>query len=409
MKNKVINAAVCDTRKATEESFAGFDKIIINAAVLIQGVSSSGLFSKYPVTLNVSNIIEIPDGQNITVKSINGKGQIGPNSNGTGIFLAVNGKLFIDDGSLEAVKSYYRISVNGKVVMPKSYEGQFSNIHVNGKAEYYPDGATILKADTEIDELFILRASNRLYYSSGNLFFLDTGIDTEKIAENGLRFAAKKIVIAKSLIGKLVPIFDEETEIVAVPDGAMLISGDLDLKQKTIRKYGNKICVTGDVSIKDADVLSSLEFLYADGTVSISKELEEPFDMIKCVAGEIRIINTDLGYITDRLAVKIGNTVLDKYPGGVRIEDCAKVTLSDELTPDVIMDKIYISDCAIVICTKEQEEAVSMITEDVAMIKTSGQNGDEDSRDNSAGNLLKEMFANQNDDNQVINASEYVM
>ena len=131
--------------------------------------------------------------------------------------------------------------------------------------------------------------------------------------------------------------------------------------------------------------------------------------MIECVAGEIRIINTDLGYITDRLAVKIGNTVLDKYPGGVRIEDCAKVILSDELTPDVIMDKIFISDCAIVICTKEQEEAVSMITEDVAMIKTSGQNGDEDSRDNPAGNLLKEMFANQNNDNQVINASEYVM
>ena len=181
-KNKVINVATCDARGVTEDSLAGYENITINAATLIIGERSKELLNRYPVTMNVSNVLEIPDNQDVTVKSINGKGEIGADTDGTGIFLMVNGKLVITDGSKEAVKSYYRIMVNGKALVPKSYEGCFSNIQVNGKIECYPDGATIIKANTEIDNLFLTRASNPLYYCSGNLFFLDSGIDTEKMS-----------------------------------------------------------------------------------------------------------------------------------------------------------------------------------------------------------------------------------
>ena len=261
-KNKMINAATCDARAVTEESLAGYENITINAAILIVNERSKELLNKYPVTMNAATVLEIPDGENVSVQSINGKGEIGPDSDGTGVFLMVNGKLVIADGSQEAVKSYYSIMVNGKVLMPKSFEGRFSNIQVRGKTEYYPDGATILKADTEIDDLFIARAANTLYYCSGNLFFLDTGIDSEKLLSKGLKFTAKRVVIAESLIGKLVTLFDEEAEIVKVPDGTKLIDDDLELKPKTIKKYGTRLCVTGDVSIKDAEALSSLEYLF---------------------------------------------------------------------------------------------------------------------------------------------------
>ena len=407
MKNKVINAATCDAREVTEESLAGFEHITINAAILIVGARSRELLSRYPVIMNVADVLEIPDGQDITVKSINGKGEIGPDADGTGVFLMVNGKLLVANGSAEAVKSYYRIMVNGKVLMPKSYEGQFPNIRVNGKTEYYPDGATILKADTEIDDLFVLRAANTLYYSSGNLFFLDTGIDTEKMIAKGLKFAAKKIVIAESLIGKLVSLFDEETEIVKVPDGTQRIDGKLELKPKTIKKFGTKLCVTGDVSIKDAEALSSLEYLFADGTVSVNKELEDAFDAIESVYDELRIIDPDLGYIVDRPAVKVGAAVLKKYPSGVRVEDCARVTLSEDLSAEDIMEKLQIVDCAMVICTKEQEEAVNLIAEDVAMIQVAGQ-GQEDEEDGMVGDILGGFFGKLKD-TQVINAAEYKM
>ena len=407
MKNKVINAATCDARGVTEESLAGFDSIIINAAILIVGEQSKELLNKYRVTMNVTNILELPDGQDIKVQNINGKGEIGPDADGTDVFLIVNGKLVISDGSQNAVKSYSRIIVNGKVLMPKSYEGQFPNIQVNGKTGYYPDGATILKADTEIDDLFVLRASNTLYYSSGNLYFLDTGINSEKMIEKGLKFSARKIVIAESLIGRLVALFDEEAEIVKVPDGTKLIDDDLDLKPKTIKKYGTKLCVTGDVSIKDAEALSSLEYLFADGTVSVNKELEDAFDEIESAYDELRIMDPNLGYIVDRPMVKVGAAVLKKYPLGVRVEDCAKVTLSEDLSAEEIMEKLHIADCAMVICTKEQEDAVNLVAEDVAMIKVSGQD-QEDEEDGEAKGMLGS-FLGKLKNTQVINAAEYKM
>ena len=404
-KNKMINAATCDARAVTEESLAGYENIIINAAILIVGERSKELLNQYPVTMNVANVLEIPDGQDITVKTINGKGEIGPDADGTGVFLMVNGKVVVSDGSQDAVKSYYRIMVNGKIVMPKSYEGKFPNIQVNGKTEYYPDGATILKADTEIDDLFIARVANKLYYSSGNLFFLDTGIDTEKMISKALKFTAKKIVIAESLIGKLVSLFDEEAEIVKVPDGTQHIDDDLELKPKTIKKYGTKLCVSGDVSIKDAEALSSLVYLFAEGTVRVNKELEEAFDEIESVYDELIVIDPDLGYIMDRPMVKIGAAILKKYPSGVQVKDCAKVTLSEDLSTEDIMEKLHIKACALVICTKEQEEAVNMIAEDVAMIQVAGQEPEDDEM---AGGMFGSLLGKVKD-TQVINAAEYKM
>ena len=408
-KNKMINAATCDARNVSEESLTGYENITINTAILIVNERSKELLNKYPVTMNAATVLEVPDGENISVQSINGKGEIGPDADGTGVFLIVNGKLSIADGSETAVKSYYRIMVNGKVLMPKSYEGRFSNIQVRGKAEYYPDGATILKADTEIDDLFVLRAANTLYYCSGNLFFLDAGIDTKKMIEKGLKFTAKKIVIAESLISKLVTLFDEEAEIVKVPDGTKLIDDDLELKPKTIKKYGSRLCVRGDVSIKDAEALSSLEYLFADGTVSVNKELEDAFEEIESVYDALKIIDPELGRITDRPMVKVGAAVLEKYPKGVRVEDCAKVTLSEDLSAEDIMEKLHIVDCAMVICSKEQEEAVGMIVEDVAMIQVSGQGSDdEDGEDGETLGMLGS-FLGKLKDTQIINAAEYEM
>ena len=410
MKKKIINAAICDARDVTEEALAGFDSITVNAAFLIVGARAKALLNQYPVAMNAATILELPDGQDIKVQSINGKGEIGPEADGTDVFLMVNGKLVIADGSREAVKSYYRIMVNGKVLMPKSYEGLFPNLQVNGKTAYYPDGATILKTDTEIDDLFALRASNHLYYCSGNLYFLDAGIDADQMLEKGLRFTAKKIVIAESLVGKLVSLFDEETELVKVPDGTQRIDDDLELKPKTIRKYGSKLCVCGDVTITDAEALSALEYLYVDGTVSINKDLEDAFDGIESVYDELKIIDPDLGQIADRPAVKVGAAVLWKYPKGVRVEDCAKVTLSEELSAEDIMERLRIADCALVVCTKEQEEAVHMIAEDVAMIKVAGQDQEdgEDDEDGMVGGMLGS-FLGKLKDAQVINTAEYKM
>ena len=194
-----------------------------------------------------------------------------------------------------------------------------------------------------------------------------------------------------------------------VPDGTKLIDDDLELKPKTIKKYGTRLCVTGDVSIKDAEALSSLEYLFADGTVSVNKELEDAFDEIESVYDELRVIDPDLGLIVDRPMVKVGASMLGKYPKGLRVEDCAKVTLSEDLSAEDIMEKLHIVDCAMVICTKEQEEAVNMIAEDVAMIQVSGQDSDDEDGEDGGALGMFGSFLGKLKDTQIINAAEYKM
>ncbi|MDY3052372.1 MAG: hypothetical protein SOR89_04285 [Ndongobacter sp.] len=403
MKNKMINVVTCDARKVTEESLAGFEKISINAAILIVDERSKALLNKYPVTVNAANIAELPEGAEITVKNINGKWEIGPETDGTGVLLMVNGKMTVAEGAGEALKSYYRIVVNGKLLMPKSGQGQCPNLQVNGRIEYYPDGATILKADTEIDDLFLSRAENSLYYCSGTLFFLETGIDAGKMLAKKMRFAAKRIVVAESMVDTLIPLFDEEAELVRVPDGTRHIDGDVELKMKTIRKYGAKLCISGDVAVRDAEALSSLEYLFTAGTLSVNKDLEEALDEIESCYGKLKIIDPNVGYIIDRPVAKVGAALLRKYPNGVRIEDCARVVLSEQLSTEDIVEKLHISDCALVVCTKEQEEAVHMIAEDVAMIRVSEQ-ASEGEEEGMLGSLFGRLK-----DTQVINAVEYTL
>ena len=60
-----------------------------------------------------------------------------------------------------------------------------------------------------------------------------------------------------------------------------------------------------------------------------------------------------------------------------------------------------------IVCTKEQEEAVNMIAEDVAMIRIAGQD-QEDSEDGMVDGILNGFFGKLKDA-QVINAAEYKM
>ncbi len=401
MKNKIINTAICDARSISEESLRGFESIIINTSVLIIGEHTKELLNRYPISVNARTVMEMPNELGVAVKSINGQGEIGPDTKGEGAFLMVNGKLTIMNDTQEAIKSYYRIMVNGMVIMPESFRGQFENIEMNGTAEYYPDGATVLKANTEIDNLFISRAENSFYYSFGTMFFLDTGIDITKIIENKMRFGAKRIVITESLLDKLSSLFSEKTELKCVPDGTRLINDDIELKPATIKNYGAKLYICGNVSIHEAGTLSSLEVMFVDGTISVDKDLEDIIESIECEYKKLNIIDPDVGYFSGRNIIKIGVSILKRYPNGVHVEDCARVYLAEELSPDAIMEKIHITDCAMVICTKEQEEAVTIAAEDVAMIRVSGEN-----RIDELGEPLFPVVDNQSD-TQVINAVEY--
>lgn len=398
MKNKVINTAVCDARGLKEESLAGLEKITINTCVLVIGEKAKSILNKYPVTLNAASVLEIPDDRDAVLKTVNGKCDIGPDAEGENTLLMVNGKLTIENGGLEAAKRYIKITVNGKALMPKSFKGRLGNLLINGKAEYYPDGAALLRPNARIDRLFIARAENTRYHCPGNLFFMDTDVDWKKALEKGLRFSAKKAVVAEGLLNTAVALLDEETEVTRVMDGAVPVFGDIELTQGVIKKHGARLCVCGDVAIHDAEALASLEYLFADGTVSLDKNLEEAFNKIKSVYQSLKILAPDARYISDRPMVKVSAAMLESCPGGVWISDCARVELSESLSREDIVKSLHISDCALVVCNEEQEDAARMIAEDVAMLRVSGREKDADSGDGGFGDR---------GDTQIINAAEY--
>ena len=57
MKNKMINAGICDAREVTEESLAGFDSVQVNAGILITSPRAKELMNRYPVRLNTAMVL----------------------------------------------------------------------------------------------------------------------------------------------------------------------------------------------------------------------------------------------------------------------------------------------------------------------------------------------------------------
>ncbi|MBQ3652367.1 MAG: hypothetical protein II959_08005, partial [Clostridia bacterium] len=71
-------------------------------------------------------------------------------------------------------------------------------------------------------------------------------------------------------------------------------------------------------------------------------------------------------------------------------------------SPELILERLSISDCAKVFCTEEQEAAVSAVSKDVAMIGSCDEE-EESILDMVTGSL------NLNPNLKVINAADYVM
>ena len=75
-KTLTINTILCDARQVRESTLAAYDKIAINASVLLTDQDSQELLHKYPVELNVTDTLDIPG--DVQVSQINGREELGP-------------------------------------------------------------------------------------------------------------------------------------------------------------------------------------------------------------------------------------------------------------------------------------------------------------------------------------------
>ncbi len=400
MENKKIkiNVVTCNLKNITEDVLQSYDDIVINSVVVVSSPKAQELINRYGnVTLNA--VQSCVTDENVQVNTVNGVSEIGPGDIPTEkVILIVNGSLIIKTCPPELFDNYVSIYVNGKVMCPKSLSAVIlSKASVNGKLSFYTDGAVFLKNKTNIDRIFVLRAKEATYWAE-KLLFLDTTLDTDALRAKGARFEAKKVVIAESIVEKIIDLISEESDIKVVPDGTQFINDDAKLSKDLINRYGTKLYVNGDLDVKEeaAEVLSELEYVFVSGNVNICKEYVEQFCSIKPEYDEMNVINRRYDKVLeDKVSVKIDKAILEKCPNGIHVCGCARLEIAENVPTDLIVERLVITDCAVINCFPEQESAVSFVDEDCAIISAKGDEEDDEREE-------KEPF-----NTRIINAVEY--
>ena len=205
-KRYLLNCEVCDARKMHENLFDPYDEVVINADVLLVNEDARRNLSRYPIQLNVDNIVEAEGDVDVQVQ--NGWmelkcGQMPARKT----VLVVNGGLAISPGTEELLKNYLAIIVNGSVRYPESLSAGLTRMKVNGKTSVYPDDCIILKGSAKIDAYFPLRAeAGARYYAERRVVLLDEKLDVAALAEKQVRFETQELLVTESNVEAAVPL-----------------------------------------------------------------------------------------------------------------------------------------------------------------------------------------------------------
>lgn len=401
-KKMVINCANCDARKVTEETLSAYESVMINAASVLVSPETKELLNRCGVTMNCANVLELD--ADVEVSSINGVARIESTDLVTGRkYLTVNGSLEIGPDTQKVLEQYVGISVNGSVTCPESISAYLGKIKVNGSTNFYPDGAIILKRSAVIDRLFALRAKEKLYWASKRMIMVDPQLDAAVLEQKGATFSSKEVIMAEGKVESLIGLVDEKADIIIVPDGTAVILDDVELDALTVKKYGTKLYIIGDVEVKEEAGLSPLEYLNIRGDVKVSADLKAKLmEVLTEIDGDIEVPKGRR--MGDKITVRISKWMLEQEADGICVSDCMTVKIDPDVPKELILERLSISDCKKVECAPEQEDALSAVCEDVMTI---GSGGD----DMGVGDMVKGALGGFKDllNTKMVNAADYVM
>ena len=407
-KKLMINCANCDARNILEENYAHYEQITINCALVLTNPNGKAVMNKLPITMNCANVLEVEE--NVEVRTINGSSEIrsGDVVPASKYYMMVNGALTIGPDTQAQLAQCVGMTINGSLTCPESIYALLNGVSVNGSTTCYPDGAIVLKRNAVIDKLFALRAKNSLYWSSRRMIMVDPELDAEKLQTKGVTFSAKEVIISQSKVESLIDMIDERAEIIIVPDGTAVVLDDITLDEDTLRRYGKRLYVIGDVTVpQDADALDELKYLNIRGDAKVPQEHKDNLlAVLSEISGEVKIAKPKGATLEDKPFVKITRWMLEQQPLGIDVLDCAVVKIADDIPKELIVERLHIEDCAMVKCSEELEDAVTIVCTDVAKI---GSAEGEDSM--GIGDVLKAAMGGIKGalDMKVINAADYVL
>ena len=403
-KNYLLNCDVCDTRKMMEEDYSGYEKMMINTDLVIVSPSSKSILNRLPLTLNHDCTMEFEDDAEIKVQAINGSYEItGTTAVHEHTLLSVNGDLTIYPGTEESLQKYERIHVNGSVTCPKSLEGCLTKLSANGSVSVYPDDCVILDDTFIVDKYFPLRArEGRKYYVKDVVIVQDKSADMEKLVQKNVQFITRQLIVPEEMAEACVELFDEKAEFTVTPAGMTLHYGDAVLNEQLVEKDGDCIYVYGNLTIPDNANLralsDSITKLTVKGNVTLKKNQAEDFKKLNAEYSELTF-KWEGRLIENKISVKIDKTLLESSPDKVLVRSTAAAKIAPDITPELILDRLVIENCAKVSCSEEQESAVAAVSQNIAAIVK------ESSKE------LSEMSGGFDDllSTKVINADSYIM
>ena len=404
MANKLmINCASCDARNIAEENYTHYESITINSATVITNAEAKAVMNRLPVTLNCANVIEVAG--DVVCRTVNGKCEIKSDDTVAEkpFYLMVNGVLNIGPDTQKQLARCAGMTVNGSLVCPESIYATLSGVTVNGSTSCYPDRAIVLKRNAVIDRLFSLRAKNKLYWAAKRMILVDPELDGEALRRKGVTLCAREVIIAQSKVEALLDLIDEKAEITIVPDGTAVVLDDITLDDATLRRHGTRLYVIGDVTVPAGADLDRVDYLNIRGDARVPLELKEKFlELVTEISGTVKVAKPKGVCLHDKPQVRITRWMLEQQPQGIEVSDCATVKIADDIPKEWIVERLHVEDCANVQCSKEQEDAVSMVCEDVAEIDSTGGEASDAGGALAAG--IRGML-----DTRVVNAAEYVL
>lgn len=403
-KNYLLNCDVCDTRKIKEEDYSGYEKMMINADVVVVSASSKSILNRLPVTINQDCTIEIPDDIDVELKTINGSYEI---SGSTVVqehtLLIVNGSLNIHPGTEEALKRYEKIHVNGSVRCPKSLESYLSKLSANGSVSIYPDDCDILDNTFILDKYFPIRAKEgKKYYVKNKVVISDKSVDLEKLMQKKVQFITEQLIVPEELVELCVDLFDEKVNFVVIPTGMALHYGDAVLNEQLPEKEGNSIYVYGNLKVPEdvnmEGVANAITKLVVKGNVVLRKAQEDSFKKLNIEYNQLEF-KWEGRIIENKPSARVDKTLLDSSPDKVLVRNAATIKIASDVTPELILDRLMIENCAKVSCSEEQESAIAAIAQNVAKI---GESSGEELPGMMDG--IKDLLSTK-----MVNADSYVM
>ena len=370
MKNKkklTINAALCDMTRLSAEVLDAYEAITINAGSIVVSARVKELISRIPVAMNAAQILQAEEGTQVSIK--NGKAEItGSEAPAMPTMLIVNGQLIIHPDSAEALKGYVNITVNGKMIFPKSLGQHLSMAQVNGLSLSYPDDAILIDSALKVDEMFILRAKSSHYYVMGDVTLIDENLDIKALSDKGTQFTVRRAFIAQKLLKEALPLFDDKARITPIPEGYAFVEGENTLSSHLISSKGTRLFFPKKLAIPrdQEEALRKLSGLHVEGGIKLPESLLDALMALKPQYQKLLLYKGLL--IIDKSNMTVSQALLDQNPEGLTIEDCGAVTLEECISAQTILDKLIIRDCGAVLCQADQEGALLQVTSDVGTV-----------------------------------------